>query len=115
MVDVQRGNVFLTIDEEDIEKYMAKGFSVVDAQGRVIRQSIPTSLSELQKAYSEHVNIIKEKDAEIAALKSALLKMEQAAENKTAASAPKSKLFSGDEESEEAEEQPKKQRKSKKE
>ena len=101
MVDVQRGNVFLTIDEEEIEKYMAKGFSVVDAQGRVIRESVPTDLRQLQKAYSEHLAIIKQKDSEIASLKSELLALKSAGVKKTPAS--KSKLFNTEEEAKPAE------------
>ena len=72
MVEVQRGNVCLNILEADIPKYMAKGFSVVDAYGNVIKQSVPTELGQLQKAYSEHVELIKAKDIEIAKLKADL-------------------------------------------
>lgn len=72
MAEVQRGNVFLTIPDDDIEKYMAKGFSVVDANGKVIRQSVPTEIGQLQKAYSEHVDEIKKLTAKVASLESQL-------------------------------------------
>lgn len=72
MAEVQRGNVFLTVSEDEINKYMAKGFSVVDERGRVIRQSVPTELGPLQKAYSEHVETIKKLTAEVEKLKSEL-------------------------------------------
>lgn len=72
MAEVQRGNVFLTVSEDEVNKYMAKGFSVVDERGRVIRQSVPTELGPLQKAYSEHVETIKNLTAEVERLKSEL-------------------------------------------
>lgn len=73
MVEVCRGNVYLDISNDEIDKYMAKGFSIVDKNtGKIIKQSIPTSLDELQKAYSEHVETIKQLNLEIARLKSKL-------------------------------------------
>lgn len=89
MVEVQRGNVCLDIPEADIPKYMAKGFSVVDEYGRVIKQSVPTEIGQLQKAYSEHVATIKAKDIEIASLKAELQALKTAEENKTSAVEPK--------------------------
>lgn len=93
MAEVQRGNVFLTIQEDEIEKYMAKGFSVVDKFGNVIRQSIPTELNQLQKAYSEHVDIINQKNAEIAKLKSELKALKEAGAKKAPAAEPDSDTF----------------------
>lgn len=84
MVEVCRGNVYLDISNEEIEKYMAKGFSLVDAKtDRIIKQSIPTSLAELQKAYSEHVDTINQLNLEIARLKS---KLQAQVEGKTSTS-----------------------------
>lgn len=123
MVEVCRGNVFLDISEEEIEKYMAKGFSIVDEKtGKIIKQSIPTSLDELQKAYSEHVETIKKLTLENTQLKSKL--QEKTAEVKTSA-APKGEKtvetkeseddnsWDGWEEAEEIDEKPKKSKKSK--
>ena len=73
MAEVQRGNVRLTVSEEEVSKYMAKGFSVVDGRtGKIIKQSVPTELGQLQKAYSEHVEIIKNLTAEVERLKAEL-------------------------------------------
>lgn len=88
MVNVQRANVFLTISDDDIDKYMAKGYSIVDDRGNVIKQSIPVDLLELQKAYTEHVNIIKQKDSEIATLRAQL----KEAEAKKASAIPEGKV-----------------------
>ena len=123
MANVQRGNVFLTVSEEQVEKYLSKGYSLVDEFGRVIRQSVPTELGELQKAFSEHTALLKQKDAEIASLKAEIQELKSAGEKKSPAG--KSKLFNTEEESteengwddwadaEEVEEKPKKTKKSK--
>lgn len=89
MAEVQRGNVFLTIEDADIPKYMAKGYSVVDKFGKVIKQSVPTELGQLQKAYSEHLELIKQKDTEIASLKAELQALKSAEVKKTSAVKPK--------------------------
>ena len=97
MAQVQRSNVLLTVPDEDIEKYVAKGFNVIDDYGRIIKQSVPTSLSELQKAFSEHVNTIKQLNAKIAQhektindlnARIALLQEKPAAEVETASAGP---------------------------
>lgn len=115
MVEVCRGNVFLDITEEEVEKYTAKGFSIVDAKtGKIIKQSIPTSLDELQKAYSEHVETIKKLKEELAILKSKL--QAKPAEVKTSAAPKGENADEGWDEWEEAEEvevKPKKSKKSK--
>lgn len=124
MVNVQKGNVFLNISNEEVDKYMAKGFSIVDEFGRVIKQSIPTELGELQKAYSDHEEIIKKKDAEIAELKAEIQRLTAGAD-KTPAKEPESPAVEEEEtpaedngwdewnEAEEIEEKPKKSKKSK--
>ena len=78
MANVRRANVFLTISDEDIDKYMAKGYSLVDARGNVIKQSIPTDLLELQRAFTEHTELIKKKDSEIADLRAQLKELTEA-------------------------------------
>lgn len=113
MANVQRGNVFLVVGDNEIEKYMAKGFSVVDDRGNVVRQSFPTELRQLQKAWSDHVEIIKQKDEEIARLKAEIEKLKTAGVENTPAEEQKNDESWGDwEEPAEPEEKPaKKQRK----
>ena len=129
MVEVCRGNVYLDISEEEIDKYMAKGFSVVDKKtSKIIKQSIPTSLDELQKAYTDHINEIKNLKLENSQLKSKLQAL--TAEGKKPSAAPKGEKPVednkkpesddswddwADAEEVEAEEKPKKKRKSSKE
>ena len=85
MAQVQRGNVFLTVPEADVDKYMSKGFSLVDESGRVIKQCVPTEIGQLQKAYSEHVETIKQRDEEIAKLRAELEALKSAGVKKTPA------------------------------
>lgn len=74
MAQVQRANVYLTIEEAEIPKYLAKGFNLLDASGRVVKQSVPTDIGTLQKAFTEHVAEISKLKSEIQALKSAGVK-----------------------------------------
>ena len=117
MVEVCRGNVYLDIFEEEIDKYMEKGFSVVDSKtGKIIKQSYPTDIKELQKAYTEHVETINKLNLEIADLKSKLQKA--TAEGKTSAAPkgekPEDNGWDDWEEAEEIDEPKKKSKKSKK-
>lgn len=53
MVTVKNANVVLEIADDEVEKYFEKGFSVIDKFGNVVRQSVPTELGALQKAYQD--------------------------------------------------------------
>lgn len=78
MVNVRRANVLLTIPEDDLNKYMSQGYSLVDERGNIIKESIPNDLVQLQKAYTEHTEIIKQKDSEIADLRAQLKELAEA-------------------------------------
>lgn len=79
MAEVCKGNVYLTISEEEIDKYMSKGFSLVDEKtGKVIKQSIPTEIGSLQKLYSEQVELNKKLTEEIALLRNKIESLEKA-------------------------------------
>lgn len=69
LVEVRRGNVFLKITKSEIERYIAKGFDLVDANGNVLKASVPTNIGTLQKAYTDHLEEIKKLKAEIESLK----------------------------------------------
>lgn len=78
MVNVRRANVLLTIPEDDLNKYMSQGYSLVDGRGNIIKESIPNDLVQLQKAYTEHTEIIKQKDSEIADLRAQIKELTEA-------------------------------------
>ena len=53
MVTVRNANVVLEVADDEVEKYFEKGFSVIDKFGNVVKQSVPTELGALQKAYQD--------------------------------------------------------------
>ena len=65
-VRVRRGGAFLTISKDLVDRYMAKGFDVVDDNGKVLKASVPNDVATLQKAFEEHVARIKELETKLA-------------------------------------------------
>ena len=68
-VTVRKANVVLTINELDVERYMKKGFDVIDGNGHVMKSAVPNDINVLQKAYTDHLNEIASLKAEIEQLK----------------------------------------------
>ncbi len=66
---VRKANVVLTVTENEINKYLARGFTVYDDSGKIIAKPIPRDVGSLTKAYIEH-------EAEIKALKEKIAKLE---------------------------------------
>lgn len=69
-ITVQRANVVLQIAEEQLDYYMNQGFSVIDAEGNVIKSGVPKNVGTLQKAFIDHTKRIEELEKELEALKS---------------------------------------------
>ena len=69
-VTVRRGGSYLTIPALAVDRYMAKGYDVVDDKGNIIQSSVPNDVTILKRAYEEHVAEIKKLKEEIAQLKS---------------------------------------------
>jgi len=68
IVTVRRGGSYLTIPELAIDRYMAKGYDVVDESGNVLQASIPNDINVLQTAYKQHISEIKALKERIAEL-----------------------------------------------
>ena len=68
MARVERGNVVLQVKDHEIQHYLNLGYSLTDDKGNVLRQSIPTNIGELQKAYLEHTKKITELEETVAKL-----------------------------------------------
>lgn len=66
---VQRANVILHIAPEQLDYYMSQGYNVIDADGNVVKASVPRDLGTLQKAFVDHQNKIAELEAQIRLLK----------------------------------------------
>ena len=65
MTYVKRANVVLKVEDDDIQHYIELGYSVMDDNGNIIVQAIPTDLGELRKFYVEATAKIKELEARI--------------------------------------------------
>jgi len=76
-VRVRRGGSFLTIPTTAIDRYLAKGYDVVDSSGNVIKASMPTDIHALREAYEKQT-------AEIKALKARIKELESKPEIPTA-------------------------------
>ena len=68
-VRVKRGGSYLTIPANAVDRYMAKGYDVVNANGDVVQASIPSDFNTLRNAYVKHLAEIAQLKAEIAELK----------------------------------------------
>lgn len=72
MVKVRRANVILDIedDADNIQRYLDKGYSVVDAvTEEVIQEAIPHDVGALRAMVIQQQNTIEQLEAEIANLK----------------------------------------------
>lgn len=66
---VQKLNVVLEVSDAQLERYIDKGYDVIDDNGQVIKEAIPNDLNKLQ------ITVVKQKQ-EIAALKEKIAKLE---------------------------------------
>ena len=80
-VRVKRGGSFLTIPTTAIDRYLAKGYDVVDSSGNVIKASMPTDIHALREAYDKQT-------AEIKALKERIKELESKSELPTESEKP---------------------------
>lgn len=47
-VTVRRANVVLQVEEDNVDKYIADGYSVIDENGNVIKKSAPQTIQDYQ-------------------------------------------------------------------
>ena len=69
MIYAERGNKVITIREDAIEKYVQQGYIIKDESGVVLRETIPTDVPNLRKAYIEHKKEIESLRQQIEELK----------------------------------------------
>lgn len=78
MVAVQKYNVILEIDEEELEKYMSLGYNQIDINtGEILNEAIPTDINVLKLKYQEHKEKIAELEQQIEDLTAKLKKREK--------------------------------------
>jgi uncharacterized small protein (DUF1192 family) len=57
-VTVRRKNVYLDVVPELVDKYVAKGYDVLDSNGNVVKQSVPQDIESLRLAFDNHTKTI---------------------------------------------------------
>lgn len=78
MVAVQRYNVILEIDDEELPKYMNLGYNQIDINtGEILHEAIPTDVNVLKLKYQEHKEKIAELEQQIKDLTAKLKKREK--------------------------------------
>lgn len=65
MAMVIKGNSLISIPDNRVDDYLARGYDLASEAGTVVKKAVPTDKAELQKLYTEQV-------AEIANLKNQL-------------------------------------------
>ena len=91
MVYAERGNRVKQISEQDIQKYVEQGYIITDGRGTVIKETVPTDLSELKLEYNKHLAEIESlkqaiavRDAEIAKLQKQLIEVSTSSSSQVA-------------------------------
>lgn len=72
IIQVRRANVILDIPDVQKGEYLAKGFDVIDANGRIVERTVPNDINALKKAYSEVLEKVKVLEEENKKLKNEL-------------------------------------------
>ena len=79
-ITVRQANVVLDVPEEQKSEYLAKGFDVIGADGKVIEKTTPNDINSLKKAYKELTEKAKKLELENAKLKKQLASKSQKVE-----------------------------------
>jgi hypothetical protein len=74
-VEVRSGNKYLTIPVDEVDRYVAKGYDVVDASGKVVVKSIPSDINVLKAEYSKALDEIKALKSKVVELQSELAEL----------------------------------------
>ena len=65
---VQRANVVLEVRNEEVDKYLARGFKLLNENGEVIRSATPNDLATFKEAYFRQQTEIEELKSKIVEL-----------------------------------------------
>ena len=94
MATVQRANVVLDVKDSEVDRYLNKGFNVVDEKGNVIQDAKPTTLEQYQKAFAEQKRLNEKLQIENEKLKKEIEVLKSAkssTDNKEVTKKPKAK------------------------
>ena len=60
MIYAQKGNRVIRIEEHQVKQFVDNGYNIIDQEGRVLRESVPTDPIMLKTAYVEKEKRISE-------------------------------------------------------
>lgn len=68
MVRVERGNVVLKVEDEEVQHYLNLGYNVTDSCGNIITQALPRDFGTLMSEYIKVCARVDELEATVAKL-----------------------------------------------
>lgn len=74
-IKVRKANKVLRVSENEIAKYTAMGYDIIDDMGNVVQASVPHDPNVLKKAFSEHEATIAKLTDEISQLKAQIAEL----------------------------------------
>ena len=80
VITVRRANVVLDISDVQKSEYLAKGFDIIGADGKILEKSTPNDPNSLKRAYEELTKKVEKLQKENAALKKKLSEAENKVE-----------------------------------
>lgn len=85
MVKVQRANVVLSIENDDhtIQRYLDKGYNVLDEKGNVVKRAMPFEVGALQALVTEQEQKIKQLQEKLAKIEAKYPAIEKPKRSKT--------------------------------
>lgn len=77
MPRMQRNNVVLRVDEEDVPRYLNLGYNLTDDQGNIIKAALPQDLGTLQLMYIKQQQQIANLETTVAELTQKLTELQR--------------------------------------
>lgn len=83
MLYAEKGNRVTDITESQIDMFVSQGYRIIDDKGKVVKETIPTSISELKLAYVNHTRTIDDLTKQINDLNEKIKALESVSKSKT--------------------------------
>lgn len=69
MPRMTRGNAVMYVQEHEVQYYLSKGYNLTsDGGGKILKESVPTDMQQLQRHFVDSNKRIAELEAEVARL-----------------------------------------------
>lgn len=83
MARVQRGNVVLHVEDDEVKRYLLLGYNLTGENGEVIKAALPNDLGTLQKMHVDDLAKIAELENTVAKLAAELAESKRVHETTT--------------------------------